>query len=429
MGEEIAFALALFLRLSQSLSKPARGGKRAIRKVYNTIDTFLDEGSVGLQPMEKLLVQPRGYKPGDAEKGRIRRGEEFVRAGYRSRAAKILRSDEEIQEATVDVVAHLRSKFPAPRTSLDQMPQVQDEDPRYVTELEDFEMVMKATFNGASGGPTGLMGDHIKAVLGLCGVLPQLHRLFTLLIDGQFPAWAQPYVCMQNVLALGDKRRPVCMSEWLMRTASKLTEHTVSTEHTKDYFLTQGDRYQVLQFGTDIRGGAEAVISLASHLVHEKGKGRVMIEKDGASAYQNVDRVVAIADTVDVFPTTSRWLKWCYGAPSLLRLGDSDFHEAGAGVYQGDALGGRVHDTTLQLALISAAEQTVAEIVRGRDEAGASPAQEEDTLCVIIAFRDDVYVLAEPQVAVKANHNIDIERKLRTNVESNKARLEPTALE
>ena len=115
------------------------------------------------------------------------------------------------------------------------------------------------------------MGDHIKAVIGLGGVAKALHRLFTLLIDGHFPAWSHPFVCASRLIALGDKMRPICMSEWLMRTASKLCERTVPATTTTEFFFTEGKRYKVLQFGTAIKGGAEAAVSLANTLIHEEG--------------------------------------------------------------------------------------------------------------------------------------------------------------
>ena len=315
-------ALVKFLSISHCLRKPPRGGARGNKKVRSNINAhiaLLEEGG-WCPPAEKLSpAEARERQARDRDAAKALSAEEIVGRGYLRKAAERLRSDEEVHHPSAEVVAHLRSKFPSTSKSpITDIQPITDDDPNYIITVDDFSSELKKTFNGACGGPSSLMGDHIKAVIGLSGVARALHRLFTLLINGQFPDWSHPFVCASRLIALGDKMRPICMSEWLMRTASKLCERTVPTTTTTNFFFTEGRRYKVLQFGTSVKGGAEAAVSLAKTLVHEEGKGRVMIEKDGINAYNQTDRATAVNDMVAAFPTTARWAKWAYGSPALL---------------------------------------------------------------------------------------------------------------
>ena len=94
-------------------------------------------------------------------------------------------------------------------------------------------------------------------------------------------------------------------------------------------------------------------------LIEEGGAGRVVIGKDGTNAYNSTERNWAVNLTAKVFPTTERWVKWLYGTASILRSTENEFVWGGNGVFQGDALGGRVRDTALQRSLVEAAEATV----------------------------------------------------------------------
>ena len=278
-----------------------------------------------------------------------------------------------------------------------------------MVEFGDFIKDLKSTFNGSCGGPGGLTGEHFKCIIEVPGVVEALFRVFKLLIDGAFPAWSHPYICNQNLLALGEKERPVCIGGWLMRTASKLCDRTVDASESQEFFLHTGDGYKVLQFGTSIRGGAEAAHMLVDLRVHEEGARRVAIQKDGANAYNVTDREYAVEQCAMVFPSTARWARWLYGTPSLLRTGD-DFIWATNGVYQGDALGGRIHDTALHFALMKAAKET----------ATAYDLENADDELVIVAYRDDVHITGTTEVAIHNNTQVDKFREELTGVTESK---------
>ena len=148
-----------------------------------------------------------------------------------------------------------------------------------------------------------------------------------------------------------------------MRTVSKLCNQTVSRKEDEDFFLYATDKVKVLQFGNQVNGGQEAAVFRITTLIREeKGAGRVVIGKDGTNAYNSTERNRAVNLTAKTFPTTERWVKWLYGTASILRSTENEFVWGGNGVFEGDALGGRVHDTALQRSLMEAAEATVKEL-------------------------------------------------------------------
>jgi hypothetical protein len=274
--------------------------------------------------------------------------------------------------------------------------------------------IIKKSFTGAGGGPSAFTGEHVKDVLEYQGVAPALLRLFTRLIDGDFPAWAHPYICTQRLTSLGVKERPVCVAEWLDSIASKLCEATVTEEADRAFFLEQDteDEYCVLQFGNSVRGGQEAAFLLVNGLVHEKGKNRIVIAKDGEAAYQHTDRDYAVTAANRQFPTIARWTTWKYGTSSLLQVAPEEgMHVWGhTGVYQGCPLGGRLHDTALQLALMQAAKASTERAREGLDT--HTPTEK----IYIIAFRDDVHVVCTTQRAIDTSKLIDETRERLTGV-------------
>ena len=407
--KEIAEALDQFLRMPKALAKPQRGGKKGANKLYWKIQRFFDAVKQGDQELDRPKKQASKERSEDLR--RVARAEDFCRRGYKRKAAMLLRSNEVVAEPSAELAARLQLKFPKPRRPLSDLSAAPDGAAQFIQEEADFLRAIKATFNGSSGGATGLAGDHIKEVLNFPGVVKALHRLLTLLIDGKFPSWSHPYICTQRLLSLGEKERPVCIGEWLMCTASKLVEKTVPHSETENFFLHSGEGYKVLQFGNRIRGGAEAAVFLVEGLVGKEGGGKVVIGKDGSNAYNSQERVQALQHTVHEFPTTCRWATWLYGTPIMLRFGEKDWMWAEEGSMQGDALGGRIHDTGLQHALIAAAKKTVHEWrQKGNDE-------EELT---IVAYRDDIYIVADPEMAVMGSDNVDELRDKMTGVKENK---------
>ena len=84
----------------------------------------------------------------------------------------------------------------------------------------DFTKCLKKVFNGASGGRTGLTGDHMVPILHSAEGRAQLLRVVALIINGQLPEWMHPYFAGFRCIGLGKKVRPICIGEFILRLAS-----------------------------------------------------------------------------------------------------------------------------------------------------------------------------------------------------------------
>ena len=124
----------------------------------------------------------------------------------------------------------------------------------------DFAKLLRVSLSGASGGASGLRGDHIKPLLDLPDVTRALHRMFTHVIDADLPDWAHPYIAQQVAIALGEKERPICMGEFISRTASAIVNKTVPHTTDTNFFLQVVDGQRVWQLGNAIKGGQEVAI-------------------------------------------------------------------------------------------------------------------------------------------------------------------------
>jgi hypothetical protein len=435
---EIADALDKVLRMPGALAKPERGGRKRVYRAINKALKNLEDPDSRPEPPRSYASAPSGISSlakaaaaHDAEKSRVRRAEGLVRSGHRRKAAVLLRSDDQVVEATPEVQARVAAKFPASRQPIAGLNPVQDDTPRFLMTCEDFIKSIKKFNNGAAGGGTGLTGQHIASVIEYPDVASALLRVLTLLIDGAFPSWAHPYICTQRLIALGTKERPVCISEWLMRTASRLTDRVIPAAETTNFFLGQhvDENFKVFQFGNNVSGGAEAAVFMLGKVARERDMGRVIVSKDGSNAYNSTDRVHAVNMTMKTFPSSARWLSWCYSTPAMLMHGESVVWGR-EGAFQGDGMGGRIHDTGLHDALIVAAKRVKDEWdvaigdqqrkeADGEEGVDSSTPIEKKELC-LVAFRDDLYVIGTPLTACFANKVIDEVRQSMTGVVENR---------
>ena len=309
-----------------------------------------------------------------------------------------------------------RKLFPSPRTPISELTPPKDSDDLFVMGPHDFVVALKSTFNGASGGPSGFMGEHIRDILHNLDVQMSLLRFFTLLINGRFPKWTHPYLCSHKLFALGGKARPVCVGEWIIRTASKLAESRVPEGQSIDYFLHRSEGLHVVQLATDVPGGAEVAVMMVDCLAHQTGKKRIIIKKDATKAFNNCDRVVGVELMSQVFPTMARWSKWFYGTPALLRMQDGSWTWGREGFYQGDAVASRAHDCLLQKAAIQAGKSCVEKMRQQTEALRKTGGVEFESLADpdelwVIMFRDDVYLLGEVGTVLEANDQFDKDRQ------------------
>jgi hypothetical protein len=235
-----------------------------------------------------------------------------------------------------------------------------------------------------------------------------LYRVHKLLIDGLFPVWAHPYIVSQRLFALGEKVRPVCVGEFLMRSASAFVNKTVSPEKDKRFFLRKVKGRYAAQLGTAVKGGAEVLVHLLGTLVHAPGSRNVCVSDDGENAFNENDRVNGCNKTVRQNPSTHRWINWLYGNPAMLMVGDECLWGR-EGVFQGEPLAGRIHDTALQGPL----EEAV----------GRTAIQYPNSQVHIVAFRDDAYIVGGAEEALFCHEQFKQVRKEQTNVNPSVAKV------
>jgi len=405
-----ARALTHFLGMSTTIARSKRGGKRHKSQMLARMHNHRDR-SLGLDvfsiPSRVVQEEEGAESPVEESKRsddqrRTARVQALVNEGHRGKAARVLRSTDAVQVPSDELTARLQAKFPPPRTHINRLNPVGDRAPRFMMEISVFAEALKKRMNGSSGGQSGLTSEHIKPLLVREDVMTAFYRVHRLLIDGEFPDWAHPYIFSQRLLGLGVKERPVCIGEFIARSCAALVNNTCEAQD-KAFFLRKVDGRYAVQFANSIAGGAEVMFHLIGSLVHEAGAGNVCISDDGKNAYNSLDRVKAVNDTMTQFPSTRRWLHWAYGKQALLRHGNHTV-ECGEGALQGDPLGGRIHDTPMQPVLVEAVRRTTQ----------VFPQQ----ICHAIAFRDDVYVVGPPEPAIYCHKQIKLVRKAQLNVET-----------
>jgi hypothetical protein len=210
-------------------------------------------------------------------------------------------------------------------------------------------------------------------------------------------------VVSQKLIALGEKARPVCMGEWLMRTASSIVNKTVDRKTDQSYFVRSVRGRYAANFGTGARGGAEVVAHVLNALLHEHDSRFVCLSDDGKNAFNATDRVNACNTTTRQNPSTHRWVNWLYGNPAMLMIeGVAGCLWGVEGVFQGDPMAGRIHDTAMQKPLIESVNRTAIRFPSLKIHA--------------IAFRDDAYFLGHTQAVLFCHEQFKALRLEHTNV-------------
>jgi hypothetical protein len=139
--DETARALHVFLTLPHALRRPSRGkSTKGKNQAYHRIERFLNavQNQDTYTDQDDKRENTRSTR--SEEQIRINRAEILVKEGYRSRAARLIRTDDTINLPTPEIHAKLEQKFPLPRYGHDQrdFPKADASNPRYTVELKDF---------------------------------------------------------------------------------------------------------------------------------------------------------------------------------------------------------------------------------------------------------------------------------------------------
>jgi hypothetical protein len=252
-----ACALVDMLSMPAAIRKAKRGGKSGNKLFQLNMQAVLTrlESRESPEPRNPEFESVPRMERDDPDRSRIHAADTECRLGHLGRAARLLRSTEDILEPSFDLTERLQGKFPSPRSAISGLNPLPANAPRFMMEEEDFVKLLRGVLSGAAGGASGLRGDHIKPLLDLPDVARALHRLFAHVIDADFPDWAHPYISQQVAIALGAKERPICMGEFISRTASAMVNRTVSQDTDRSFFLQMVDGQRVFQLGNSVKGG------------------------------------------------------------------------------------------------------------------------------------------------------------------------------
>ena len=418
-GEDaIAIGLQAFLGMSTAIERTRRTGKRHGRALTNQVRRYLEkiqglngagddssdsdeDGSVREEKTEERKREEEDKREEDDRA--VREAGTLTMMGYDGKAAKVLRSNDVVNKATEETANFLQTKFPSPRTNVFCLNPVAQHAPRFMMELEGFVAGLRAQINGSAGGRSGLTGEHFKPLLDREDVMEALLRVHRLIINGELPKWAHPYIVSQRLMSLGAKQRPICMGEFIARSCAAFVNATVSAGKDETFFLRKIEGRYVCQFANSISGGTEAMAHLIHTLVHDGDRGMVVVSDDGKNAYGALDRVNGCNVTTKLNPSTHRWINWAYGTPAMMVHGDRVLWGQ-EGSYQGDPLGGRIHDTAFQPVLEEASRLTATQFPLERVH--------------VLAFRDDAYVVGPATASIYCHRQIKRLRKEKMNVDT-----------
>jgi hypothetical protein len=292
---------------------------------------------------------------GEEERDRraVKLAEAKLRGGHRSKAAKILRSDDAILPQTLETFEKFRAKFPRQTGDVEKIAEVTDQTPFVALDIDEFEKCVKKSINGSSGGITGLTSDQMKPILQSGKAMHALSRVVTLIANGQLPPWMHPYLAGFRGISLGEKARPICVGEWLLRLTSICVLSRMDTGDVGEIFLGSGSRKNVFQFGTAIKNGQDSLVHTIDTLMHHSDKQRICLKIDFKNAFNSINRTKAINRTVRAFPSTHRFLAWLYQFGALIYMGANSL-EGEEGLFQGECCSSVAFDAGLHPALIAA---------------------------------------------------------------------------
>ncbi|MFN9804332.1 MAG: reverse transcriptase domain-containing protein [Bacteroidota bacterium] len=320
---------------------------------------------------------------GEEERDRraVKLAESKLRGGHRSKAAKILSSDDVILPQNQETFERFRLKFPRQTGEVERIAEVTDQTPFVVLDFEEFGKCVKKSINGSSGGISGLTSDQMKPILHSEKALHAIYRVVLLIANGQLPPWMHPYLAGFRGLALGEKARPICIGEWILRLTSICVLSRIDKEDVEGLFLGSGSRKNIFQFGTAIRNGQDSLVHTIDTLMHHSDKERICLKIDFKNAFNSIKRAKAVNRTVKAFPATHRFLAWLYQCGALIYMGENSL-EGEEGLFQGECCSSVAFDAGLHPALIAAGEVN---------------SDLPDVDLHVLAQRDDVYLVGGPR--------------------------------
>ena len=342
-GDELAWIEYFMLARALLPATGQRGGKSHAKRVEQHVKTRCRrwlEGDRAALWADAVKLCSRGQKRGRPEPSDEVPDSlvhEHVAAGQLSKAAAALISDPPV-EVTEDVIKEMRDKHPGARRAEEQQQgDLRPVDPAGAVQvgIDDVLKAIRSFPKGSAPGTNGLRPQHL--IDAMCHgtrheLLRQITNVVNKLLQGQVPNDIKPWLCGARLAALpkpqGDLR-PVACGDTLRRITGKAA------------FAEAGDEIRALleplQMGVGTPCGAEAMIHTTRQWLgrNSSNPDKVLLLLDLANAFNTVDRWAVRKAFRRFVPRLAPWVDACYGAPSVVLLGDTELSSE-QGVQQGD---------------------------------------------------------------------------------------------
>ena len=256
-------------------------------------------------------------------------------------AVRIISSKESILPQSAETVEKLKEKHPQAHPDSTKPPDCIEEDNCFKTNKENLLKAIRSFKRGTSGGPDGLLPQHLIDMTGeelgepaskLADTLVTL--LNTIIYPGKVPPEVIETFYGANLIALGKEDggvRPIAIGFTLRRLAAKL----IMFAH-KDFSKQE---FQPNQLGVGTPKGAEAAVhALRSYLENPETKDKVLLKIDFKNAFNMIRRDKILDLVKKKLPKIYNFVYQEYAEKTSLRFG-SEIIKSNEGVQQGDPLG------------------------------------------------------------------------------------------
>ena len=325
-------ALMNFARCAIGSSK--RGGKK--KKSQATIlNKRIDEYMSGTQSLLETTTKNR-KPPSLKQQVSVKMALADIKG-----AVRLLVSKDTILSPSEATIQKLKGKHPPKHPGSQSSPEKEDESTCFKTNKDDLLRAIRSFPKDASGGPDGLLPQHLcdmceqflgEPALKLVDTLVSFMNL--IVYPGKVPKEFCETFYGANLIALSKEDggvRPIAVGFTLRRLAAKIVMHA-----NKDFCTLEFSPHQL---GVGCPKGAEiAVHAVRSYLQDPSSQGKVLVKIDFKNAFNCIRRDVILNLVKIKLPKIYNYVHQCYDHITNLRFG-SEILDSSEGVQQGDPLG------------------------------------------------------------------------------------------
>ena len=170
----------------KDMTHPSQKLRRNMHKFASAADTG-DLSQIEFGHSQMRFDGQEGKGEEERDRRAVKLAESKLRGGHRSKAAKILSSDDVILPQDPETFERFRLKFPRQTGEVERIAGVTDQTPFVVLDFEEFGKCVKKSINGSSGGISGLTSDQMKSILHSEKALHAIYRVVLLISNDQLP--------------------------------------------------------------------------------------------------------------------------------------------------------------------------------------------------------------------------------------------------